>query len=95
MADLLFEFWCSEFEGNFSRVSKEFDASRAEMPLDTQFVFEVRASSWREAMRLYEERAYGEFGKSYDHFPDIVFTEAEAAEQQSYLKIRGSRPSRP
>jgi len=58
------------------------------MAPDIHFEFEIWAASWREAVRLYEERAYGEFGKSYDHFPNTVYTIDEVEEQRAYLNIR-------
>ena len=60
------------------------------MEPEHRFVFEIWASSWREAMRRYEERAYGEFGKSYDQLTDTIYTDAHAAEQQAYLLLRGN-----
>lgn len=41
-------------------------------------------------MRLYEERAYNEYGKSYDHLPEMIYTDADLEEQLAYLAVRGS-----
>lgn len=39
-------------------------------------------------MRLYEERAYNEYGKSYDHLADLIYTDADLGEQLAHLAIR-------
>jgi hypothetical protein len=88
MPDLLHEFWRDADSGGFGRVSEIGDISRSKIEPDHRFVFEIWASSWREAMRRYEERAYGEFGKSYDHLADTIYTDLDAAEQQAYLVVR-------
>jgi hypothetical protein len=88
MADLLHEFWRGETDGEFGRVSADGDMLRAKIAPELHFVFEVWAGSWREAMRLSDERAYGEFGKTYDHFPDTIYTDDEVADQQAFLRGR-------
>jgi hypothetical protein len=81
MPNLLHEFWTDGDSGGFGRVSEIGDRSRAKMEPEHRFVFEIWASSWRAAMRGYEERAYGEHGKSYDQLTDIIYTDADVAEQ--------------
>jgi hypothetical protein len=88
MPDLLHEFWRGETNGQFGRVSAEGDKVRANTAPELRFAFEIWAGSWREAMRLYEERAYSEFGKSYDHFPDTIYSDTDVTEQQAYLQGR-------
>ena len=90
MADLLHEFWRGETDGEFGRVSAEGDRLRAKVSPELRFVFEVWADSSREARRLYEERAYGEFGKTYDHLPDMIYIDEEAASQLTFLRIRAN-----
>lgn len=92
MPDLLHELWEDDdgYGAGFGRVSEIGDIARAKMEPGAHFVLEIWASSWREAMRCYEERAYGEFGKSYEQFPDMIYTDADAADQQAYLLTRGN-----
>lgn len=71
-------------------MSKIGDEFRAKISPDMKFVFEAFAASWSQAMRLYEERAYDEYGKSYDHFPDTIYTDADLEDQQAYLIMRGN-----
>lgn len=89
MPKLLHEFWSDATGGSFGCVSAERDRERSRIWPQLRFDFEIWAVSWREAMRLYEERAYGEFGKSYDHFPDTVYTAEDEAVQRAYLAVRG------
>jgi hypothetical protein len=89
MANLLHEFWRGPDDGEFGRVSAEFDQGRAKMAPELRFEFEIWAGSWREAMRLYEERAYDEFGKTYDHFPDTIYSDEDEADQRAFLRVRG------
>lgn len=88
MPDLLHEFWRDDDGGSFGPVNADRDALRINTFPKLRYVFEIRAGSWREAMRLYEERAYGEFGKSYDHFPDTIYTDEDLAEQKAFLRTR-------
>ncbi len=91
MPKLLHELWedGDGYGSGFGRVNEIGDQSRAKMEPEARFVFGIWASSWREAIREYEERAYGEFGKSYDRQPDTIYTDVDAAEQQEYLLRRG------
>ncbi len=70
-------------------MSGESDLLRAKIWPEIRFEFEIWSSSWREAMRLFEERAYGEFGKSYDDTPDTVYTSDDETKQRAYLSVRG------
>lgn len=88
MPDLLHEFWKNETSGMFGRVSAGGDRIRQEHWPDMEFQFEIWAPCYSIAKRLYEERAYGEFGKAYDDFPDTIYTAADAAEQREYLATR-------
>jgi hypothetical protein len=51
MPDLLHEFWRSEERGEFGKVSEIGDKKRDRDP-DLNFMFEVWAPSWNEALRL-------------------------------------------
>jgi hypothetical protein len=90
MADLLHEFWKGGDSGEFGRVSADGDLIRSKTAPELRFEFEVWAGSWREAMRLYEERAYGEFRKANDHLPDTIYTDEDRAEQQAFLRVRAN-----
>lgn len=91
MPDLLHEHWTEETGGRFTPVSEHSDRLHRQISPNERFLFEIWAPSWREAMRLYDEKAYGEFGKSYDHIPDDPYTEEDAAEQRAYLLRRSVR----
>ena len=90
MPDLLHEFWRSEFGGSFGPVSKASDDFRTKVSPDMKFVFEVLAASYNQALRLYEERAYDEYGKTYDPSTDTIYTEPDLRDQLSYLAVRGN-----
>jgi hypothetical protein len=88
LPDLLHECWGEKESGEFGRVNAHNDLTRAQRAPHEGFLFEIWAPSWHEAMRLHDERAYGEFGNSYDHMPDTAYTEEDAAEQRAYLARR-------
>jgi hypothetical protein len=91
MPELLHEYWENEAGGEFGPVRMGSDQLRPALTPNARKVFDLRASSWFEAMRLHNERlGYG------DHIPpdgidDQLYTDKEAAEQEAYLLVRNIR----
>ncbi len=54
-------------------------------------VFSLWASSWHQAMQLYQERlGFGEY-RPVGGIPDHFYTDEEAVEQENYLRFRNFR----
>jgi hypothetical protein len=87
MAELMHEYWLGEDGAEFSIVRERNDVIRPAMMPDGRRVFSVRAATWHSAMQLQYDRL--ELG-TYDTggMEDIVYTDEEAIEQQSYLARR-------
>ena len=91
MHDLLHEYWANDEGGDFGPVSERRDQLRPSLVPNAHKVFELRASIWNEAMRLYNERLdYGEYVPP-DGVEDHVYTDDEAAKQEAYLAVRNVR----
>jgi hypothetical protein len=87
MPALLHECWEGDNGGEFCVVREHSDRLRPMLMPNARLVFSLRASSWFEAMWLHNQRLdYG------DYIPpdgiDLVYTDEEAAEQESYLRVR-------
>ena len=90
MASLLHEYWENEDGGEFGVLSEHNDRARSTIAPRARFVFSLRASSWHEAMQMYQERLdYGAYQGA--EVPDHFYTDEEEAEQQAYLAIRNGR----
>jgi hypothetical protein len=91
MADLLHEYWENDGGREFSVVRERSDQLRPRLTPGARHVFNVRASSWNEAMQLYHDRlGYGEY-HPVQGVPDYPYTDGEAAEQDAYLRVRSAR----
>jgi len=91
MADLLHEYWENEDGGEFSPVRKRTDQLRATLTPGARLAFSIRASSWHEAMRLYNERlGYGDYQPA-EGVSDHIYSDEEVAEQDAYLLVRNAR----
>jgi len=87
MPDLLHEFWENEDGGEFGLVGERSDRLRPAITPNARRVFSLRASSWHQAMRLYNARlGYGEYRS--EGLPDTFYTDEAAAEQAAYLLVR-------
>jgi hypothetical protein len=87
MPDLLHEYWENEDSGEFGRVGEHNDRLRSTITPNARRVFSLRASSWHQAMRLYNARlGYGEYRT--EGLPDIFYTDEEGIEQAAYLLVR-------
>ncbi|MGV3480909.1 MAG: hypothetical protein ACO1O3_13235 [Sphingobium sp.] len=90
MASLLFEYWEDEDGGSFFVVHEHNDRVQPRMEPNARFMFSLRASSWHEAMQMYNDRlGYGEYQSA--GVENVVFTDEEQAEQDAYLAVRQSR----
>ena len=88
MPELLHEYWENDDGGAFSPVTELGDRQRPQLTPNSRLVFAVRASSWFEAMQRYQERlGYGDYTPPED-VPDHIYTDAEFAEQEAYLRTR-------
>ena len=56
MPELLHEYWENDQGGEFGPVRQRGDELRPSLTPNSRKVFELHASSWYEAMRLYNER---------------------------------------
>lgn len=89
MPDLLHEYWENETGGEFSPVRERTDNLRPALVPNATLRFSFWASSWYQAMQLYQEHLdYGDFYPPKSD-PDHFYTEEEVAEQEAYLLIRG------
>ena len=90
MPDLLHEFWENERRegGHFHPVTEENDRQQPLINPNARLAFSLWASSWFEAMQLYQEQmGYGDFEPD-PHSPNTYYTEEDAARQQAYLARR-------
>jgi len=88
MPELLHEYWENEDGGEFSPVRERSDQLRSTLTPGARYAFSLRASSWHQAMQLYQDRlGYGEY-RPVEGVPDYVYTDEEAAEQDAYLSAR-------
>jgi hypothetical protein len=90
MPQLLHEFWENERGkgGHFHPVKEENDRLRPQVQPNARLAFSLWASSWFEAMQLYQERMdYGDFWPP-EGVPDHVYSKEEADEQEAYLRTR-------
>lgn len=89
MPELLHECWeYEEGASSFGSVTEMSDRQRPYLMPGARLVFTLRASSFQQAMRLsYEHLDYGEY-RPPEGAGDIVYSEADEAEQQDYLRIR-------
>jgi hypothetical protein len=87
MAELIHEYWEGEDGAEFSIVRERNDAVRPTTMPDGHLIFSVRAASWHHAMQLQYDRL--DLG-TYDAggMEDIIYTDEDATEQQSYLARR-------
>jgi hypothetical protein len=90
MAKLVHEYWEGEDGAEFSILRERNDAVWPIVMLKGHLIFCIYAASWHHAMQLqYDRRGLG----TYDAggIEDIVYTDEDAAEQQSYLARRNVR----
>jgi hypothetical protein len=88
MPALLHEYWASDTCGQFSPVRMENDQKRPLITPGARLVFSLWASSWFEAIQSYQERLdYGDY-KPPEGVSDTIYTDAEMADQQTWLKVR-------
>jgi len=90
MAGLLHEYWENDDGDEFGPVRERNDQIRPTLMPKARFVFSLRASSWHQAMRMYNERlGYGEYQPADQ--PDHFYSDEELAEQTAYLRCRTVR----
>jgi hypothetical protein len=90
MAKLLHEYWQGEDGAEFSVVRERTDTIRPAMMPDSRLAFSIHAASWHYAMRLqYDRRGLGMYVAG--GLKDVVYTDEDAVEQQSYLARRSVR----
>lgn len=90
MPALLHECWQDEEDDSleFGPVSQRGDGARASMSPKARLLFSLRASSFHEAMQAYQERlGYGDYVPPEGE-PDLLYTEAELAAQEAWLRVR-------
>ncbi len=88
MPELLHEYWESGHGGEFGPVRERSDQLRPGLTPHARRVFELRASSWYEAMQLYNEQLdYGDY-VPVEGLDDHFYTDEEAAQQEAYLAVR-------
>ncbi len=88
MPELLHEYWENDQGGEFGPVRQRADELRQSLTPNSRKVFELQASSWYEAMRLYNARLdYGAYVPP-EGIDDHVYTDNEAAQQEAYLAVR-------
>ena len=88
MPDLLHEYWVNaENSAQFGVVRAYNDEVRATMAPGSKLMFSLHASSWHQAMKLCQEQLGYDYHPPKD-VPNLVYTEAEKAEQQAYLAVR-------
>lgn len=91
MPDLLHEYWENEDGGEFGPVRERSDRLRPTLTPRAKLVFSLKASSWHQAMQLYQERlGYGDYTPT-EGVPDHFYTDEEATEQNAYLQVRNVR----
>lgn len=91
MPALLHEYWENDQGGEFAVVQERADEIRPTLNPGARRVFEIWASSWREAMQARNARlGYGDY-EPIDDAPDHFYTLDEAATQSAYLKRRTIR----
>lgn len=87
MPDLLHEYWENETGGEFSPVRERTDKLRPALVPNATLRFSLWASSWHQAMQLYQEHLeYGDYCP--DGEPDHFYSAEEVAEQVAYLLVR-------
>ncbi len=88
MAELVHEYWENDDGGEFGPVRQRNDDLRPTLVPGAKLVFSLRASSWHQAMQMYNERLdYGDYIPC-EGVPDHFYSDEEAAEQAAYLKVR-------
>ncbi|QXQ07990.1 hypothetical protein KX816_08390 [Sphingosinicellaceae bacterium] len=89
MIDLLHEYWANDDgDSEFGPVRERTDQLRPTLTPGARLVFSLQASSWHQAMQLYNERlGYGEYQPTQG-VPDHLYSDDEAAEQAAYLRGR-------
>jgi len=94
MAKILHEYWEDEGGadvvrgGDFGPVSDEMDRLRPILTPNSRKIFDLRAASWFEAMRLHNERlGFGDYVPP-EGIEDHFYTDEEAVSQKAYLKVR-------
>ena len=91
MPALLHEYWENETGGEFTVVRERADEIRPTLTPGAQFLFEVWASSWQEAMQARNRcLCYGPYEPA-DDVPDHFYTLDEAEVQSAYLQRRTIR----
>lgn len=91
MPDLLHEYWENEDGGEFGPVQERNDTLRPTLMPNARLVFSLRASTWHQAMQLRNKRLdYGDY-VPVEGLSDHIYTDAEVAEQDTYLRIRNDR----
>lgn len=91
MPKLLHEYWENETGGEFGLVRERSDLLRPTLMPNARLVFSLHASSRNEAMQLRNTRlGYGDY-KPAQGFPNHVYTDEEAIEQEAYLRRRNVR----
>ena len=88
MPELLHEYWENEGSGEFGPVGERSDQQRPALNPNARLVFSLRASSWFQAMQLYQEHLNCGDYVPPDGVPDHFYTDEEAAKQNAYLKVR-------
>ncbi|MEY4952543.1 MAG: hypothetical protein RL299_967 [Pseudomonadota bacterium] len=88
MPDLLHEYWENDTGGEFGPVRERNDQLRPTLVPNATLRFSFWASSWHQAMQLYQEHL--EYGDYYppDGEPNHFYSAEEAAEQVAYLRVR-------
>ena len=91
MTELLHEYWEDDGGAQFGPVTQGFDRNLTILMKNPRLVFALRASSWRQALQLHNDRlGYGDVYWD-DRGPDGHYTEEELAEQGAYLAVRPPR----
>ncbi len=87
MATLLHEYWENDDGGQFGVVSEHGDRVRPMITPNARLIFSLRASSWRQAMQMHNDRLdFGDYRS--DGAPNYTYTDEERTEQDAYLQVR-------
>ena len=88
MAELLHEFWKTDQGGEFGIVTADRDRQLTVAHPGGRVAWQVRAPSFVQAVRRFNEECLGDFSQTYDEYPDVPYSDEDAAAQDAYLAVR-------